>query len=370
MQKFFIKSDVIICKSNFKRICFILVIVSIFFLGIFYSFNKSYYIRSEITSMNISSSQTSSQISYTIEWVKKWRDTYSNYGQRIVIDSNDNIYQVGTSYNNSLYGFDICLNKLDKNGNVLWNITIEGPISDYGVDIALDSQEDIYIVGTMDFDNINQNSTIATIKLDKDGNQIWMKQSKRSDTGRSMATGIATDSQDNIYTVGTINNFPRNATLLKYNSTGHSIWNITMEGLLNENANDVAIDSNNDVYLVGKTQSFIDNATVIKLNNNGIQLLNFTWLQNEDSLAERIFIDSNDRIYVSGTYTKGDNKFLVRYDTNGNFIWNYSIPAIANFHIRELTVDSKGNIFMVGHDDNLMYVYMIDPDGKLIWYDT
>lgn len=320
--------------------------------------------------MNLSSPQTSSHLPYTIEWVKKWRDTYHNYGKRIVIDSNDNIYQVGTSYNNSLFGYDISLNKLDKNGNVLWNITIGGQISDYGVDISLDSKEDIYIVGTMDFANLDFNSTIVTIKYDKDGNKIWMKESKRYDSGRSRAKGIAIDSQDNIYTVGTIQNFPRNATLLKYNSTGHSIWNITIEGWLNEYGNDVAVDSNDDVYLVGETQSFIENATVIKFNDNGIQLLNFTWLQNEEPQAERIIIDSNDRIYVSGTYTEESKVFLVRYDTNGNFIWNYSLPTIPNFKIKELTVDSKGNIFMVGDDSDLMYVYMIDPDGKFIWYDT
>jgi hypothetical protein len=194
-----------------------------------------------------------------------------------------------------------------------------------------------------------------------------MQKSKRYDTGRSRAKGIAIDSQDNIYTVGNIGG---NITLLKYNSTGYSMWNKTIEGWFADEGNDVAVDSNDNLYVVGITRSFVENATVIKMNSEGIQLVNFTWLQDEYLKADRIVIDTNDRIYVSGTYTPVQRSFLVRYDATGSFLWNYTFPFVPQFYVRELTTDSNGNIMAVGHDDNLMYVYKIDPDGVLLWNDT
>lgn len=350
-----------------KKVFFTLVLITICF-AITVDISNKFSCNQSITPLtDIKLSQTVNNESYSIDWVKMWRDSYHNYGRKITIDKNDSIYLVGTSYDNSLFGYDISLNKLNKTGDVLWKVTIDGPIADYGVDIALDSQDDPYIVGTMDFHNLLFNSTISTIKFDPYGNESWTQKSKRYDTGRSRAKGIATDSRNNIYTVGNIGG---NITLLKYNSTGHSMWNNTIEGWLTDEGNDVAVDSNDNPYVVGITRSFIDNATVIKLNSEGIQLVNFSWLQDEYLKADRIVIDPNDRIYVSGTYTPVQKSFLVRYDTTGSFLWNYSFPFVPKFYVRELTLDSNGNILAVGHDDNLMYVYKIDPDGVLLWNDT
>lgn len=357
-------------QREVKMTCFVVICFIVCSPWLFQVQSNTYLSNYKILQGKNAYYRTSTNPPYTFDWIKMWNDTYYNGGGRIVIDSNDNIFQVGIYDNNSINAQEISLNKIANNGSVLWTRKVAGPNADYGVDIALDTQDGIYLTGTMDYDNIYKNSTIATIKYDTNGNQIWLKRSDRYNTGRTTARGIATDSLDNIYTIGTIDSFPRNATLLKYNSTGYSIWNITIDGNLNEIGNDVAVDSSNNVYIVGKTQSFIENATIIKFNDNGVQLLNFTYFSNENPQAERIFIDSNDRIYVTGTYTAENRKYLIRYDINGNFLWNYSFPLIPNFFFGDLTIDLDGNVYVIGYDEDLMRVYMFASNGSLLWNDT
>ncbi|MCX6746654.1 MAG: SBBP repeat-containing protein [Candidatus Pacearchaeota archaeon] len=75
-------------------------------------------------------------------------NTDSGYG--VTLDSHSNIYVSGSSYWSSASNLDLYLGKWNSSGSNLWNATLNGPqnIHDYGYDVAMDSQENIYVTGS------------------------------------------------------------------------------------------------------------------------------------------------------------------------------------------------------------------------------
>jgi peptidoglycan hydrolase-like protein with peptidoglycan-binding domain len=105
-------------------------------------------------------------------WTKTWGSTYAGSGdsvEDIIIDSNDNIYLVGTlrttvnfdptegvDERTSLGGTDVYLTKYNSDDTYAWTKTWGGTNNDYGFAVRVNSNNDIYVVGsyqlTVDFD--------------------------------------------------------------------------------------------------------------------------------------------------------------------------------------------------------------------------
>ncbi len=111
-------------------------------------------------------------------------------GANLVIDSNENIYivgwtegQMGSSANAG--NKDVILVKLSKTGSIEWVEQIGTTNDDTGEDIALDSADNIYIVGAWNGSSgdsyVTQDYFVA--KYNSAGDQVWFTQSSESTKG-------------------------------------------------------------------------------------------------------------------------------------------------------------------------------------------
>ncbi len=263
----------------------------------------------------------------------------------LVIDSSDNIYVLSTKGWIGNYGYDpkkiIYLFKYDNSGTLLWNETIaEGHEDNYGTDIALDSDEKIYITGSI-------NDKVFLEKWDKEGNLIW---ERVWDDGRGSA--LAIDSDNNIY----ITQYGYENYLIKYNSSGEQLWNTSLYYSSKEPALDeqytltVATDSLGNVYAGGYLE-FYSNALsmfLIKYNSSGTQLWNIT--DAEANACINLAIDSNDNLYIN---VKNPYSLLIKYTNLGIQVWNKSLEFTTNNVIYKIDVyslisDSSNNVFVAG----------------------
>lgn len=109
---------------------------------------------------------------------------------------------------------DIFVMKLDHSGVYLWSKQLGGEFDDNGLDIALDSKNNIYITGCYQYDadfdpgpgefrlysnNINNND-IYVCKLNQEGNFLWAK--GMNGNGSDIGFGICVDQQKNIFVTG------------------------------------------------------------------------------------------------------------------------------------------------------------------------
>lgn len=298
----------------------------------------------------------SSSPSHLQEWNKTWGGSEIDYGHGLAIDYNNNTYIVGETWSFGAGYYDVFLVKYNSTGNQQWNLTWGySNKSDYGNDITLDSNNSIYVVGRVnDIFTGDEDAFIA--KFDSDGNQLWNKTWGGIDVDYSY--GVAVDKNNNSYLAGSTDSFgagSRDAFLVKFDSDGNQIWNHTWGGTNNDYGWAVAVDINNNIYLTGFTYSFgivSGDAFLVKYDSAGNQSWNRTWGGS--------FFDDSRSIVVAGniTYSAGStlnlvtglDALVVKYDSDGNQLWNKTWGGPTGDYGNGIACDGE-NIYLAGRTD-------------------
>lgn len=189
----------------------------------------------------------------------------------------------------------------------------------------------------------------------------WVRLLRTASTDRGY--GVATDSSNNIYVVGTISG--TKGLLAKYNSSGTLQWQRTLGSTTTELVG-VAVDGSGNAYVVGSTSGL----TIAKYDTSGA----IQWqrrLGTTGSYGYAIAVDSSANVYVAG-YNSSGGFLVAKYDTGGVIQWQktFTTNVGANYGI---ALDSSGNIYTCGYcimdegygQDAAIFKY--DNSGTLLW---
>jgi hypothetical protein len=104
-----------------------------------------------------------------LQWNFIWGGNKNEHGDDLVIDNAGNIYVLGDTYSYGHGECDICLLKLNPDGDLLWTYFWGGSDYDYGKAISIDSHENIYVVGyTRSFGTAYYNLCLIKFGVDSD----------------------------------------------------------------------------------------------------------------------------------------------------------------------------------------------------------
>lgn len=234
-------------------------------------------------------------------------------------------------------------------------------------------------------------------KTNPEGEVQWLRTSGGGN-GVRHATGVACDSQNNIYVTGyfvydiIFGDFFLNGTiqprmfLVKYSPLGEVLW-AKVFGTVGDTkytyANDIVLDDEDNIYVTGHffERLVFDNDTLVSLNQNSphkydIFLTKFTtngdviWAQRAGGMLEdyvySLAYDEGGFVMIGGQiYTNTCNfgdividepspdrkDFIARFDLDGNAIWVKSGRPDSNSDCEttRLTVDHSGNIYGFGN---------------------
>ena len=357
--------------------CFSLI--SIFAIRSHYFFNSNRNVPSEIFNeypyipvIQIQSDESP----YALEWYRIWGGSYIDYGEGIAIDTNRNIYLVGSTRSFGAGYYDAFLVKYDFRGNQLWNLTWGGDNWDYGVDIAT-SETNIYITGLLDSFNVDAYDGFL-VKYDSSGNQLWNRTWGGPD-GDGFH-GICINSQKSLFLAG--GTWIGNGAVLvvKYDSMGNQIWNQTWDGNDNDYGVDITVDNDDNVILAGYTQSFGTgrdfNAFLVKFDSYGKQLWNRSWGGSANDFGTSIAVDEGNNIYLAGyTYSSGSSYadvFLAKFDSYGKQLWNRTWGTSSYEEICYGIIIDGNNSYITGYIYNSIMGYRaflakFDSIGNEIW---
>lgn len=361
----------------------------------------------------------------TLEWVKTMGGTGNDKGNDIVVDNLGNTYTVGEFQNvvdfdpgagvtalTSFGNIDVFVQKLDPNGNLLWVKQIGGTNTDNVASIVLDGNGDLIIAGefkgTADFDpGVGISTLTATgiyydtyiLKLDSDGNLIWVKQLDA--THHIFAVDLGINSANDVILTGrwfqTVDFDPGagvsnltaagagwDAYILKLASDGSFVWvkQITCTDNLYNQA--LAVDLSDNILLTGYYYATIDvdpgpgtvNYTstltqedmfIVKLNNNGIYVWSENFTSPSTEMAYSIHVDSNNDYYFGGWFSSaldfdagpgsailtpagGSNSdaFLLKLNSSGVFQWVNQMGGTSADEVWSVSSDSQGDILVAG----------------------
>ena len=237
------------------------------------------------------------------------------------------------------------VSKFDANGHLLWDISRRfSGAWEVPKGLAVDSSDNILLL-------IGPNQFLCydlwTVKLDPDGDHVWMKMFDSNETDQS--TDIAVDAFDNVIIIGEVDG--DNSVLIKYTSDGGFLWSKTLHVYA---TGEIVVDSGNNIIVGGSSQS---NPTgtdyyIAKLDAQG----NLLWektvndTRNEYDRCSGITLDSNENIIAIG------NPFTVKLDSNGSEVWLRYLQG------EDLVVDLYENIFSVRESS----LEMFDRNGLFL----
>ncbi len=299
-------------------------------------------------------------VKYNSEGSFIWNKTIFSVGEKMVIDSADNLYIAGNNYS------DICLIKYNINGNKQWIRTWDSGLIDNIKGITLDSFGNVYITGQANYNSsVVGSGDMVVLKYNSTGhlllNKTWGKNNLLE-----QAESVVVDSNNNIYLAGWYKDPSTEWILVKLNLTGDYQWNSTYVGG-GPRAHitfDAILDSNDNIYLVGVTDLSglpSTDVSLIKLNNLGYYGWNATWDNGLSENGRCIAIDSKDNIFIAGQIRTGDpdndyDALLLKYDIDGNQIWNTTWERIYEWAIPGYWDDSFNEIFVSPIDNDVYLV--------------
>ena len=173
------------------------------------------------------------------QWAVKAGGSNSGWGIGIAVDSSGSAYVTGYFYGTANFGStslessgyaDIFIAKLSSSGSWQWAVKAGGSSQDFVSGIAIDSSDNAYVTGSFDeiatFGNTSLVTTsnltygIFLAKLSSSGSWQWAINPPSYGTGN----GIAIDSSDNPYVIGTFYSFVTLDSTRLINSGNYDIF--------------------------------------------------------------------------------------------------------------------------------------------------
>ena len=291
----------------------------------------------------------------TIQWQRILGGAARDWGRSVAIDSSDNIYVFGYTSSAGAGSSDFLLAKYNSSGTNQWQRILGGGSAETGYAVAIDSSDNIYVVGETGSAGAGS-SDFLIAKYNSSGTIQWQR--VLGGTSGDAGYAVAIDSSDNIYVVGETGSAGAgddDFLIAKYNSSGTIQWQRVLGGSGNDKCFSAAIDSSDNLYVFGYTASTgagSNDFLLAKYNSSGTIQWQRVLGGSSNENANSITIDSSGNIYVCGfTLSAGEGSldFLIaKYNSSGTIQWQRVLGGTGDDRGNSIGIDSSDNIYVLG----------------------
>jgi hypothetical protein len=145
--------------------------------------------------------------------------------------------------------------------------------------------------------------------------------------------------------------------------------------------NDIAIDNEGNLYLTGTAFNHNPNSLtrddiwIVKYDRNGNLLWQEEWGTNRYDNVEGITIDNAGNVYLTG-FTDGlfngtnagtDDAWLAKYDGDGNRLWVKQLGSAGYDRAVDVAIDATGNLYITGHGGGDVWFAKYNGSGTQLW---
>lgn len=338
----------------------------------------------------------------TVDW--------SNFpgGVSIATDLSNNVYTANWDYNPA---GDITLTKRSASGVVLWNANYDNTDMnrhEVATWVAMDNAGNILVSGTIRSGYSNPvDAASVLMKFDPSGTLLWRVVYENSFDGSSTKKCLV-DAIDNIYVLG-IGTGPNGQVtkVKKFSSSGAPLWNYfdsgigapvtfkftpdnhiliihrSITGILNgyskidlngnriwsvagiqsASVGDAAGDANGNTYIIN---SITGGSALKKLSPAGSD----TWTRSNTMNGSKVEVGTDNNPVVGGTPAAGYGVAFLKYDSNGNLLWqnlDADGPALAFLALTPMRLDALDAAYIAGSTMSSMGVCKVNSNGSSSW---
>lgn len=352
----------------------------------------------------------------------QWGGSFGGVGDDVVramaVDDEGNVYTTGyftdtadldPTENQSILVsngfFDIFIQKVDPDGNLVGAFGFGGEFFDYGTGIEVDGEGNIYLTGvyqeTVDFDPSNQTfeltslgaEDIFALKLSPQGQLIWAV--SMGSPAYEEPVSIGTDDEGNVYIGGYFSsagdydpgegefeltsNGSQDAFVVKLDENGQFVWAYNVGGAQQELLLGMDVSPEGDVFLTGPFSSTVDfdpstsveertpisssDSFVLKLNTDGEFVYVTTFGGVGSATAYDVAIDSDGNAFAAGSFTGSfstgfdspitslefEDAFVVKIDAIGDVLWAAAFQGLNFQNAYDVNTDPNGNVVLAGY---------------------
>lgn len=310
------------------------------------------------------------------QWAVQTGTESTDQANSVVFDSAGNLYVTGLTVGS--FGKDsgigqIFVQKINREGKILWTKQYGGTDRAMSNAIAIDSKGNLFIGGSMNGQMGKKafgGSDAFISKMDKDGRVIWTSQ-WGADSSEEV-TGLDFDPEGNIYVIGQTDGKlgeeqigQMDIFLSKLSPDGKVLYSQQYGSTVADRATKILVDGDRNVYLTGWTNGDFVGTQVgngdsifLKVSNDGKILWKKQFGTDLWDGIHSIVQSKNDpdSVIVGGCQNYSDcQAFLRKYDTNGNEIWIQDLIPEFSTCGREIGIDDKGFIYQTGGTHGQLY---------------
>lgn len=274
-----------------------------------------------------------SEVQSPINSVALWDEVYG-----IVTAVDGSVYATGWTYgDHSGQGgfayYDSYVSKFSALGELEWFRQFGTPSWDFGKDIAMDSQGNVYAFGWTDGDltagsqspdptagipplpRQDRPEDLWLVKYSPDGDQVWLRQFGTSADDGAMLGGVAIDSSDRIFMTGYTNGDLGGPNAGGYDTwvaafdiDGNQLWKQQFGTTGLDYGTDIEVDNSGHIFVTGLTEGSFNmvnagaiDSWIAKLDANTGNLLSFqTPPLEDDSQIPESSPGTNQKVMPSG----------------------------------------------------------------------
>ncbi len=243
-----------------------------------------------------------------------WDGENDDFCSSIAIDSLNNLYVAGGTNGIDWWTFDTFFLKFNSSGVLLFNYSWGTDHDESYQGLTIDSSDNLYLSGySYNRDSYIGESTL--IKCNPSGKFQW----NQTIIGGTYTCTI--DYSDNVIILATdyiLTHSEFSHFLLKFNNSGTLKWNVSLEGKI-RTCKDIAIDSQNKIYLtdtyIHSCCSLLSCSTcyymILGVYNNSGGVEKERQCYRTGSYGEAIAIDSSGNLYLAGQIFPNTGKIIL-----------------------------------------------------------
>jgi len=302
-------------------------------------------------------------------WTKTYGGVGSDRGRNIHVLEDGSFLIIGEteSYGN----IDIWVIKTDYQGNQIWNRSLGGFNNDIGYDvIANDDNSYVILAETESYGNGNRD--ICLIKLNNEGDQQWIKTIGGAyyDVGYSFQKTM-----ENGYiilgaTITGPGNVGTDLWLVKTDADGNEMWSRTFGGEQNDGGSSIQQTFDGGFILLGSTASYGNgnfDMWLIKTDADGNEMWSRTFggEQGDAGLSiQQTFDGGFILLGFTGSYGNGSyDMWLIKTDADGNEMWSQTFGGESQDFGHSVKEIYNGGYILTGTENGNLCLIQLSSEG-------
>ena len=319
---------------------------------------------------------------FTTEWQKIYGGEDDDIANAVMMLEDGDTVIVGECKSFNAKRSDICVTRLNKEGQTKWRKLLGGKKKEKGIAISRAKDGNLLVLGEGKSFNNNGDQDLYVVKLSLEGNVMWEK-SFGGDRDE-YAGGIAGTNDGGVLIVGDTESFSkkgyRDIYIVRLDKNGNELSIKTIGGKLNDEANSLTRTADGNFMMVGSREvkrSGNADFFLMKLNQNGQKIWARTLGQAENDVLMAVAPTPDGGIVATGK-TRSYNSVqtdlaVMNFNKDGKLIW-FKIYGFKYYDEGNAITMTKDGGYMVAGKTNSMgkgdfdaYILALSSKGELLW---